>query len=58
MGDEIGSYRSNNRQAITCHDASGKAWTYNGLQDAYTSMNAPRILVDPVCGCSVADTEE
>ena len=58
MDDGIGGYRSNNRQAITCRHTPGKAWTCKGSQDAYTSMNAPRILVNPVCGCSVADTEE
>jgi hypothetical protein len=58
MDDEIGGYRSNNGQAITCRDTSGKLGLAKDSQDAYTSMNAPRILVDPVCGCSVADTEE
>jgi hypothetical protein len=58
MDDRIGGYRSNNRQAIVCRHTPGKAWICEGSQDTYTSMNAPRILVDPVCGCSVADTEE
>lgn len=58
MDDEIGGYRSNNGQAITCRDTSGETWTCENSWDAYTSMNAPRTLVDPVCGCSVADTEE
>ncbi len=51
MDDRIGVYCSNNRQAITCRHTPGKAWTCKGSQDTYTSMNAPRILVYPVCGC-------
>ena len=42
MDDEIGGYRSNNGQAITCRDASGETWSCESSRDAYTStMNAP-----------------